>query len=98
MGCAGFGPIERDPYHPRIGMTYDDWLKHLDLSDGRSLGQEIMVGAEGDTEVWTLIGYDYVNHRESPTGIFYYFEHGQLVKIDQGQLMQQRTQLEIINK
>jgi|ETNmetMinimDraft_16_1059900.scaffolds.fasta_scaffold46308_2 hypothetical protein len=91
MGCAEF--------HPRLGMTYDDWLGNKNASFEYVSHKPKMVGAEGNMEVWTLTenGFE--------TGVYYYFEHGQLVKIDQGQLKQERMQLEqermqleIINK
>ena len=46
-----------------------------------------MIRAEGNVEVWT-----------TGDGMFLYFENGILVKVDQGQLRQQRVQVEVIKK
>ena len=84
MGCAA--------YHPRLGMTYDDWIANKNASWEYCDFKPKLVGANGNTEVWTL------TRSGADSGVFYYFEYGQLMRIDQGQLKQQRTQLEIINR
>jgi len=76
MGCA---------YHPRLGMTYDDWIANQSASWEYCDMTPKLVGATGSKEVWTL------TRAGTYHGAFYYFEYGQLIKIDQVQLMQQKT-------
>lgn len=68
-------------YQPRIGMTYDEWRRSVDWKEVQNI--KIVAAKEG-MQVWTL-----------DDGVFLYFENGRLVKVDQGELMQRRYQIEI---
>ncbi|MEY2167786.1 MULTISPECIES: hypothetical protein [unclassified Rhodanobacter] len=70
-------------FRPRLGMSYNEWRDNWARSFNNWTPPR-MVAAQGDEEVWTF-----------GDGVYYYFVDGSLVKMDQGQLMQQRIQVEV---
>lgn len=72
-------------YQPRLGMTYQEWYNHWGGSN--NWGVPRLVSAQENIEVWTL-----------DDGVFLYFQDNRLFKVNQGQLFQERNQLEIINR
>jgi len=83
---------------PRIGMSFNELNQQTRgvLHGGAGCGGLEMVGAQGDMAIYHV--------RRSTTGnqmsgcnpnIFYYFQNDQLVKIDQGELYEQRYKVDI---
>lgn len=72
-------------WRPHIGMSFEEWDKQC-LK--RTWSHGALVGAEGNLEVF------YCDHMPN---VFYYFEDGILVKVDQGEHYKQRIEVEIKN-
>ena len=69
-------------FNPKLGMTYDQFKTHYNTSSRIGMGLRL-VGAQDSITAYEL------------EGVFYYFDNDVLVKVDQGQLYEQRIRLAV---
>jgi hypothetical protein len=82
------------PLQPRIGMPYDQFKKQVTLGTawgGAGCSGVEMIVAEGDMTAYRVKS----EGGNCPRGVFYYFQNDKLVRIDQGELYQQRYKIDI---
>ena len=82
VGLTTFGCSGKSFSH--IGMSFKEWDKQCHWGMYR---QSILVWAEGNLEVYTC--------QTLTPDVFYYFEDGILLRVDQGQHYKRRIEVEI---
>lgn len=77
------------PMEPRMEMTYRELGRQV---AGAGCGRLVMVGADGNRSVYK-IATNYSSPSSCREDIFYYFQDNKLIRIDQGQLFEQRIRI-----